>query len=341
MSTSNFQKHFPDSATDVDIDITTLTSTGNESTSAVGPPATEAVIFLDPLSIRVPDTPNRLESSFENEKFEELRQGIAATGRNIQPIMVRWIVESAGVAAHWELVWGERRLRACREARVLVSAITAKTVASAMDDYLDRIRENHGRSDLSPWEFGQQVKYALEQPPGMRKSELALKIGCSLAMISRAHAMSVLPDVVVRAFESPNDLRYEDVKPLRDAYRRNAAAVEAESARINGEQDDPPPSKQTVRRLIQAAKGDFASCKPASEVGPTEFLESAGKRIGFWRRSTTETLEVHLEIAMSDSQRDRLLEQITTHVARKVLGSAAAASKKAPRQTVSGESSQA
>ena len=103
--------------------------------------------------------------------------------------MVRWIPESEGILSHWELVWVERRLRACREAGLRVRAIAAKADSLA-DDYLDRIRENRGRADLSPWEFCQQVSHALDLSPGMKKIVLAAKIGCNVSTINRAHDMA-------------------------------------------------------------------------------------------------------------------------------------------------------
>lgn len=295
-----------------------IASVTNSALAAnVDPPVTDVVILLDPCLVHVPNTPNRTESSFESEKFEELRQGIAAKGTNLQPIRVRWVPEFNGVPAHWELVWGERRLRACREAGLRVSAIVAKDESSA-DDYLDRIRENRGRVDLSPWEFCQQVRHALETPPGMKKIALAAKVGCNVSTISRAHDMARLPEVIVRAFLSPNDIRYEDVKPLRDAYESNLAAVQKECGHILAE-PGPIAAAQVVKRLVKASKGEFASCKQPPAAGQTNVLEGGGKAVGFWRLSPKGAIEVHIETAMSDNQRDAMLEQMTSFLARKVL----------------------
>ena len=313
-------------ALDLDIglpvfDPRTASVSNSASADNVDPPVTDFVILLDPHTVRIPDTPNRTESAFENENFEELRQGIRAKGRNLQPIMVRWVAKSEGVPAHWELVWGERRLRACRDTGVSVRAIEAKADSPA-EDYLDRIRENRGRADLSPWEFCQQVRHALDQPPGLKKIELAAKIGCSVSTISRAYDMACLPHDVVRAFQSPNDIRYEDVKPLRDADQRNAAAVKVESDRIVAEPEPLAPA-QVVKRLVQASKGEFASCKQPEAAGQAQALECGGKPVGFWRMSSKGAVEIHIEAAMSDNQRNAMLEQVTTFLARKILKKAA------------------
>ena len=331
-------------AIDFDVGLPTFDPTTSPfSTGAlaanVDPPVTNSVILLDPNSVRVPNTPNRTESSFENEKFEELRQGILSKGVNLQPIRVRWVPGSEGMPGHWELVCGERRLRACREAGLRVSAIEAKD-DSAADDYLDRIRENRGRADLSPWEFCQQVRHALVRPPGMKKIELAAKIGCNVSMISRAADMANLPPAVVNAFQSPNDLRYEDVKPLRDAYALNPTALQEESDRIRAE-TEPVAALQVVKRLIKAAKGEFASCKQPSEAGQTTVLEIGGKPVGFWRLSLKGAIEVHIETAMSENQRDALLEQLTSFLARKVLKKAVPKPKSAATQGSSTEETEA
>jgi len=340
---SNYPVNHPSkipAAVDLDIglpvfDPRTASASNSALAANVDPPVTEFVILLDPHSVRIPDTPNRTESAFENENFEELRQGIRAKGRNLQPIMVRWVAKSEGVPAHWELVWGERRLRACRDTGVSVRAIEAKADSPA-EDYLDRIRENRGRADLSPWEFCQQVRHALDQPPGLKKIELAAKIGCSVSTISRAYDMACLPHDVVRAFQSPNDIRYEDVKPLRDADQRNAAAVKVESGRIVAEPEPLAPA-QVVKRLVQASKGEFASCKQPEAAGQTTVLEGGGKAVGFWRLSPKGAIEVHIDTAMSDNQRDALLEQITSFLARKVLKKAVPKPAPAPTEASSRE----
>ena len=82
------------SALDLDIglpafDPRTVSVSNSALAANVDPPVTDFVILLDPHSVRIPDTPNRTESAFENESFEELRRGIRAKGRNLQPIMVR------------------------------------------------------------------------------------------------------------------------------------------------------------------------------------------------------------------------------------------------------------
>ena len=340
---SNFPVNHPSTipaAVDLDIGLPVFDSrTASVSNTAlaanVDPPVTDFVILLDPDSVRIPDTPNRTESAFENENFEELRQGIRAKGRNLQPIMVRWVAESDGVPAHWELVWGERRLRACRGIGVSVRAIVAKADSPA-EDYLDRIRENRGRADLSPWEFCQQVRHALDCPPGMKKIELAAKIGCNVSTISRAADMAKLPDAVVTAFQSPNDIRYEDVKPLRDAYECNPTALQEESSRIRAE-TEPLAGAQVVKRLVQASKGEFASCKQPPAAGQTTVLEGGGKAVGFWRLSPKGAIEVHIETAMSDNQRDALLEQMTSFLARKVLKKAVPKPASAPAEASSRE----
>lgn len=344
---SNFPVNHPSkipAAIDVDIglpvfDPRTVSVSNSALAANVDPPVTDAVILLDPCSVRVPNTPNRTESSFENEQFEELRQGILAKGENLQPIRVRWVPDSEGVPGHWELVWGERRLRACREAGLRVSAIVAKDDSSA-DDYLDRIRENRGRADLTPWEFSQQVRHALERPPGMTKVALAAKIGCNVSTISRAHDMARLPEVIVRAFRSPNEVRYEDVKPLRDAYERNATAVQDECSRILAE-PEPQAASQVVRRLVQSSRGEFASCKQPPATGKTTALESDGKPVGFWRLSPKGAIEVHIETAMSDNQRDAMLEQLTSFLARKVLKKAVPKPASAAAEAISREEPEA
>ena len=70
----------------------------------------EVVIYLDPHSVHIPNTPNRLPDAFEDEAFEALRLGILSGGSNVEAIGVRKVFDSEG-GFIYVLVFGERRLR--------------------------------------------------------------------------------------------------------------------------------------------------------------------------------------------------------------------------------------
>lgn len=282
------------------------------------PEITQSVVLLDPKSVAIPLTPNRVEDAFESEAYYELRDSIVASRGNLVPIEVRRVDGDSGQV--YELVYGERRLRACIHARILVRAIVS-THRESDDSFLKRMRENRGRADLAPLEFGRQVKHVLDGDPSLARGSLADQLGCSVSLISRAYDLANLPEFVITAFESPHDLRYEDVKVLRDAFRKDPKAVEEEASRIHSGSQSLA-AREVVMRLVKAATPQVASCKQENHTSPT-VLQCDARRVGSWCVTSRGTLELQVELAMSDAQRMQLGEHIVKFLARKVLGARA------------------
>lgn len=157
-------------------------------------PLTRTVLYLDPNEVIIEPTPNRLEISYNTARFHGLLSNIRASRRNIVPIDVRFI---PGTPGRYVLISGERRLRACRLAQVPVLVLIAASGTDA-NDSLNRLRENIGRQDLSPWETAQQVKAVQSQLQPIKNYELAALLGVSASMISRALDLCSLPGDIYR-----------------------------------------------------------------------------------------------------------------------------------------------
>lgn len=278
----------------------------------------EFVVLLDPHAVQIPDTPNRLPESFEDEAFEALKLAIMSGGRNVEPIEVRrrWDPEFGWID---ELIFGERRLRACRAANVKVRAVV-RDGSDETSDYLDRMRENAGRADLAPAEFAMQVKFMIDGPAQLRKIDLSSRLGCSLATISRAYDLACLPAVIIQAFGSARDIRYRDVKALKDAWAKDPDGVSAEVACIRTE-SEPVVGPEVVRRIASASKlpkEQLAPCKlpvPGAQVP----LLCGDVAIGSWGRGTAGQLEMKVDAAMSDAQRAALLKHVVNYIEKKIL----------------------
>lgn len=278
----------------------------------------EVVIYLDPHSVHIPDTPNRLPDAFEDEAFEALRLGILSGGSNVEAIGVRKVFDSEG-GFIYVLVFGERRLRACREAGLLVRAVVRQATDPSVD-YLDRMRENSGRADLAPIEFALQVRHVIDGPAQMKKIELSSKLGISLATISRAYDLACLPPVILQAFVSAREIRYRDLKTLKDAWATDPEAVAAESNRIQGEPERVS-GPDVVRRIAAASKGakdPLAPCK-LPDPGAQVPLLCGGVEIGSWSSGAGGTLQVKVDAAMSDAQRAALLKHVSNFIEKNVL----------------------
>jgi ParB family chromosome partitioning protein len=145
---------------------------------------------LDIKSIR----PNAKQprSVFEPEAFAELVHSIKELGV-LQPIVVRSIPEEPG---QYELIMGERRLRASKEAGL--SKIPAVIRETADENMLrDALLENLHRSDLNPLEEASAYQQLLEDF-GITQEELANRIGRSRPKITNAIRLLKLPAEVQR-----------------------------------------------------------------------------------------------------------------------------------------------
>lgn len=278
--------------------------------------STSTLLFLSPESVRVPDVPNRVAESFGSEAFEQLRASISASHGNIEPIGVRRIEGSATI---FELVFGERRLRACADVGVDVLAMIV-VADTDVDAAIARLRENLGRADLAPFEFAQQVGTVLSRPGAPLHADLAFRLGVSASQISRANALFKLPTEIVGAFASPLDIRYEDVKKLADSWK---AAKDKVSEAIESMRsfEEPLDGGEVVRRIVAAVGGtkkekdELASCK-SMEPQP---LMSGERPIGSWSVVDGGAVTLRIDAAMSEAQRVALMESVATFVGKRVL----------------------
>ncbi len=279
--------------------------------------STDTLLLLSPESVRIPDVPNRVAESFGSEAFEQLRASISASHGNIEPIGVRRI---EGSSTTFELVFGERRLRACADVGVDVLAMIV-VADTEVDAAIARLRENLGRADLAPYEFAQQVGTVLSRPGAPLHADLAFRLGVSASQISRANALFKLPTVIVGAFASPLDIRYEDVKKLADSWKAAKDKV-SEVIEAMRNSTEPLDRDEVVKRIVAAAFGGakkaeaaLASCK-SMEPQP---LMSGEKPIGSWSVVDGGAVTLRIDAAMSDAQRLALMESVETFIGKKVL----------------------
>jgi len=164
---------------------------------------------------------NRIEESFHDESFTNLKSDIGSAGGNVQAIKVRPIV--GGEVDTYEIVFGHRRHRACLELGLpvlaLIESISEQTLFQEMD------RENRQRADLRPYEQGLMYARALDEGlfPSMRK--MAEALGVDVGLISRYVSFKKLPVEVLNAFASPLDLQYDWASKLTDAISKNPELV--------------------------------------------------------------------------------------------------------------------
>ena len=127
---------------------------------------------------------------FDSEQIAELAESIKMVGL-LQPIVVRPLD-----AGRYELVMGERRLRASKEAGLTeIPAIVRPT--DEADRLRDALLENLHRVNLNPLEEAAAYQQLLTDF-GCTQEELSLRIGRSRPQISNTIRLLKLPAVVQR-----------------------------------------------------------------------------------------------------------------------------------------------
>ena len=225
------------------------------------------VKHLDPLKVKGSKWANRMEESFASAEFRALEEEIVAAGGNVQPIKVRPIEGTD----EFEVVFGHRRHRACRNAGLPVLAMIAP-----MDDaslFAEMDRENRERADLRPFEQGMQYARALEEKlfPSIRK--MAEKLGVDASGVSRLIAMVDLPREILKAFASPLDIQFDWGNKLAIAHTASADRVLEEARRIADERERGVsiPAAKVFSRLVSAS--------PTVAAAPTELTGTEGKAV--------------------------------------------------------------
>lgn len=133
-------------------------------------------------------------SVFEPEAFAELVHSIRELGV-LQPIVVREITDGS-----YELIMGERRLRASKEAGLTkIPAVIRETEDQNM--LRDALLENLHRSDLNPLEEASAYSQLLEDF-GITQEQLADRIGRSRPQITNTLRLLKLPASVQRQVAS-------------------------------------------------------------------------------------------------------------------------------------------
>lgn len=148
--------------------------------------------------------PNQPRKSFSTESISELAETIKVHGL-IQPIIVK------KTESGYELVAGERRLRACKEAGfVKIQAIVKNyTVRDSMEVSL---LENIQREDLNPIEEALAYQ-SLSERMGLKVTEIAARVGKNRSTIANLIRLLQLPEMV-REMLASRKLTEGQARPL-------------------------------------------------------------------------------------------------------------------------------
>ncbi len=132
-------------------------------------------------------------SVFLEEELDELVHSIREFGV-LQPIVVRPITDAHDGEPHYELVMGERRLRASKAAGLAsIPAVVKNTADDAM--LRDALLENLHRANLNPLEEASAYQQLLSDF-GITQEQLGVRIGRSRPQITNTLRLLRLPEQV-------------------------------------------------------------------------------------------------------------------------------------------------
>ncbi|WP_349903766.1 ParB/RepB/Spo0J family partition protein [Parafrigoribacterium humi] len=197
---------------------------------------------------------------FVKEDLDELVHSIREIGV-LQPIVVRPIAGAARGEPQYELVMGERRLRASKQLGLkTIPAVVKNTADDAM--LRDALLENLHRANLNPLEEASAYQQLLADF-GITQDELATRIGRSRPQITNTLRLLRLPDSVQKRVASG---------VLSAGHAR--AILAAGDAQAMVKLSDKIINEDLSVRAAEAAAGQVSPKKPKAA------RPSAGKRQG-------------------------------------------------------------
>lgn len=250
---------------------------------------------------------------FDQEALDELARSITADGI-MQPIVVR----DAG-AGRYEIIAGERRYRAARQAGLTtVPAIVRR--ADERQTLILALVENVVREDLSPIETARGYAMLIDELD-LTPTEVAERVGKSRPTVANALRLLELPDEVLAAIEdgalSEGHGRAILQEPDHDARRALARRTIAEGLSVRQVEALARSSGKARRRTARASGPDwfdgdlaavatdacFRALGMVGRVTPTR--DGARLEIRLRSREQLEDLIGHLEHLEALERRDR------------------------------------
>ena len=238
-----------------------------------------------PVGIIVPN-PRQPRQVFDEDDISELAASIKEVGL-LQPIVVRRVDGEDGRAESYELVMGERRLRAAKEAGLeTIPAVVRYT--EDQDLLRDALLENLHRVQLNPLEEAAAYQQLLEDF-NCTHAELSKRIARSRSQISNTLRLMKLPPLVQRRLAagvlSAGHARALLGLPDAASMERLAQRIVAEGLSVRATEelvalhDEPQEVRQTASRARRSAPLPALSTR-LSDVFDTRVKVTRGSKKG-------------------------------------------------------------
>ncbi|MFQ8432042.1 ParB/RepB/Spo0J family partition protein [Amaricoccus sp. W119] len=234
-------------------------------------------LLLDPARVRVWPGNARIHARLTEENCRDLIDSLIAEGGQRVPAVVRRVEGDpdhdyeviAGTRRHWSIVW--LRAHAYPEMRFLAQ------VAALDDEAAFRLAdiENRARRDVSDIERARNYAAALATHYGGRQKRMAERLRVSEGWLSKMLRVATIPDQVLAAFASLDDLGLKPAYGLAQALGDKAAAkrIQARARELAACRaaraaagETPPGTAEVLRALLAVAR-------PEPEAPPPEDLD--------------------------------------------------------------------
>jgi ParB family transcriptional regulator, chromosome partitioning protein len=222
------------------------------------PEAGEAAGLLEVPVNAVSPNPKQPRTRFDDEAIGALAASIREVGI-LQPIVVR----KAG--AGYELIAGERRLRAARLAGLATVPVVVRDTEDA-DTLREALIENIHREDLGPIELAEAFRQLLDDL-GLKQEELADRVGVSRSHIANTIRLLQLP-LPVQQLLTDGKIQAGHARALLalgDAEAQNALAV-----RIVAQDLSVREVEELVRRYVEAPAAETTPKPAAGDAPPAD-----------------------------------------------------------------------
>lgn len=206
----------------------------------------------------VSPNPKQPRTRFDDEAIGALAASIREVGI-LQPIVVR----KAG--AGYELIAGERRLRAAKLAGLATIPVVIRDTDDA-DTLREALIENIHREDLGPIELAEAFRQLLEEL-GLKQEELADRVGVSRSHIANTIRLLQLP-IDVQQLLSDGKLQAGHARSLLslgDAEAQNALALRTVAEDLSVREIE-----ELVRRYVDTPAGTQQPTTEPSDPPPSD-----------------------------------------------------------------------
>ena len=260
---------------------------------ATGVPAAHEVPVAD--IVPNPEQPRR---HFDADALASLADSVRRHGL-LQPLVVR------RVAGHYELIAGERRLRAATEAGLETVPVVVREGGGAEERLELAIIENVQRQNLTALEEAEAYRHLIDAY-GLTQEDVATRVGKSRPAITNALRLLGLPDAVKARLESGE---------LSAAHARAVLSVEGidEQVSFATELATSGVSKaEAERRAQEKRKGSHGGGRAVPvdvhlRGVADELTRGLGTRVRVQRRARGGVIEIEF---YSDAELNRLVDRL-------------------------------